>query len=249
MLDSRALHTGAIAEIWREFQADDRKAAAEHMAEHEEAKIAKGIKLAGSRANKVNNAMEVDLITTKARLMAELKAHGKFKKTKIEFLKKQVTGRVNRKRKHPRIPIQLKTTNGKQIKVTPPKGEEVKYLQELTLLMMKEDRAAGIAEDEGGDDVQHVDFLRSLPPISVENSFDTCATLRSELDKKVRGKVEAVDDPTLVQCLEPCKGKLLLDEDTQGTYKVVDVNIAGWAKQTRWSLSATCVPMELKSGH
>jgi hypothetical protein len=67
------------------------------------------------------------------------------------------------------------------------------------------------------------------------------------LDKKVRGKVEAVDDPVLVQCLEQCKGKLLLDEDTQGTYKVVDVNLTEWAKQKCWS--ASCVPMELKSGH
>ena len=166
----RAHSVEAIAGIWREFQKDDRKATGEHMAASKEAKVNKGIKLAGSRANKLNNAMEVDLVTTKARLLAELKACGKFKSTKIEFLKKQVTGRVNRKRKYPRIPIQFKTKNGKQIKVTPPKGEEVQYLQELSLLMIKEDRAAGIAEDDGEDgEVQHAGFLRSLPPISAEN--------------------------------------------------------------------------------
>ena len=48
-------------------------------------------------------------------------------------------------------------------------------------------------------------------------------------------------------CLEQHKGKLLLDEDTQGTCKVVDVNPTEWAKQKHWS--ASCVPMELKSGH
>jgi hypothetical protein len=53
----------------------------------------------------------------------------------------------------------------------------------------------------------------------------------------------------LVQYLEQYKGKLLLglDEDTQGTYKVADVNLTEWAKQKHWS--ASCVPMELKSGH
>ena len=58
-----------------------------------------------------------------------------------------------KRRKCPRIPIQFKTKNGKQIKVTPPnKGEEVQCLQELSLLMIKEDRAAGVAEDDGEDD-------------------------------------------------------------------------------------------------
>jgi hypothetical protein len=114
--------------------------------------------------------------------------------------------------------------------------------------MIKEDRAAGIAEDDGEDDeVQHAGFLRALTPISAKNSFGTCAKLRSDLDKKVRDKVEAVDDPMLVQCLEQYKGKLLLDDDTQGTYKVVDVNLTEWAKRKYWS--ASCVPMELKSGH
>jgi hypothetical protein len=130
----------------------------------------------------------------------------------------------------------------------PPQGEEVQCLQELSLLTIKEDRAACIAEDDGEDDeVQNAGFLRALLPISSENSFGTCAKLRSDLDKKVRGKVEAVDDPMLVQCLEQHKGKLLLDEDTQGACEVADVNLTEWAKQKHWP--ASCVPMELKSGH
>ena len=41
----------------------------------------------------------------------------------------------------------------------------MQYLQELSLLMIKEDRAAGIAEDDGEDgEVQYAGFLRSLPP-------------------------------------------------------------------------------------
>ena len=62
----------------------------------------------------------------------------------------------------------------------------MQHLQELSLLMIKEDRAAGIAEDDGEDgEVQHAGFLRSIPPISAENSFATSAKLRSDLDKKV----------------------------------------------------------------
>ena len=51
----------------------------------------------------------------------------------------------------------------------------------------------------------------------------------------------------LVEYLDKYKGKLLLDEDAQATYKVVDVNLTEWAQQTYWS--ATCVPVEQRSGH
>jgi hypothetical protein len=72
--------------------------------------------------------------------------------------------------------------------------------------MIQEDRAAGISEDDGEDDEVQCAGFRALPPISAENSFGTCAKLRSDLDKKVRGKVEAVDDPMLVQHLETHRG-------------------------------------------
>ena len=120
---------GAIAEIWRKFQKDDRKAAREHMAASEEAKINKGLKLAASRANKLNNAMEVELATTKARLVAELKACGKFKTTKVDFLKKQIMGRINRKRKYTTIPEKFKARNKKQIKLTAPKEKRCRTLK------------------------------------------------------------------------------------------------------------------------
>ena len=118
----RAHSVGAIAGIWREFQKDDRKATGEHMAASEEAKVNKGITVAGSRANKLNNAMEVDLVTTKARLLAELKAHGKFKSTKIEFLKKQVTGQGQSQAQVSKNPHSVQDQKREADQSDPPQG-------------------------------------------------------------------------------------------------------------------------------
>ena len=52
---------------------------------------------------------------------AELTACGKFKKAKVDFLKSQATGRINRGRTHPTVPMQYRQKNGKKVKVTPPK--------------------------------------------------------------------------------------------------------------------------------
>jgi hypothetical protein len=92
------------------------------MAASEEAKVNKGITVAGSRANKLNNAMEVDLVTTKARLLAELKAYGKFKSTKIEFLKKQVTGQGQSQAQVSKNPHSVQDQKREADQSDPPQG-------------------------------------------------------------------------------------------------------------------------------
>jgi hypothetical protein len=121
MSSIRAHPLGAIAKMYRMFQADDFLASAEHMAAHEQAKVDKVIRLASFCANKTNTANEVVLCETEARLGAELAAYGKFKKAQLDFLKSQVTGMTNRGHTRPTVPTQHRQKNGKKVKVTPPK--------------------------------------------------------------------------------------------------------------------------------
>ena len=247
MCSVRAHSLGAIAKIYRMFQADDFLASAEHMAAHEQAKVDKGIRLASFRANKTNAANEVVLCETEARLEAELTACGKFKKAKVDFLKSQATGRINRGRTYPTVPMQYRQKNGKKVKVTPPKDAEVEYLKGLVLFMMSYD-SSHAHEGEEEDDVVCTGYLRSLPPISLANTFKTSMQHRGALDKKIAEKVEAVDDPVLLKfVVKDYRGKLLYDDDSDGHYILTEANLVEWAKHQCWS--ATSAPVENKSGH
>ena len=187
-----------------------------------EEKEADTIRKAQKRADKVNDAKEVDLCDTVERMNHEIAAAGDSKKAKVSFLKAQITGRISRGREYPLSIVgrRFRAKNGVKIKLGPDdKKAEVEYLTQLASKMITYDIGKYVNEDLALD----VEVVRTLPTISTANTFAAATRLKEELSAEVREKVALQDDPVGQPLLEKYSGKLLRDKSDGQTFKVANV--------------------------
>ena len=71
-----------------------------------------------------------------------------------------------------------------------------------------------------------VEVVRTLPTISISNTFAAATKLKEELSAEVGEKVALQDDPVGQPLLEKYAGKLLRDKSEGQTFKVADVTAA-----------------------
>ena len=206
---------------------------------------AKEIEKARKKAAKANQASEVILATSHRALLDGVAAcGGKVTSAKV-YLKEQISARPQMGHEYPitTVPVKFRTdTSKKKIRLTKPKGlegDEVKYLQDLAVLMVKHD--SNCAPSSERIDVQ---LVREVPLLSKKHTSMRSIKLREGLQKKVEALTAPEDDPLLLQLLKKYKGQLLLvyDARPKQTYRVLDVQLYEGKGGSCWE--ATCVPVE-----
>jgi hypothetical protein len=130
---------------------------------------------------KFNNAMEEPLGQTVGELLAHMKAMGNAVGVSKDDLKCQYNGRLLRAEKdeftYPSIGQKYRANNKKKkLKMTPSDNQnDLVYLQELVVLMMKADSRRGAVDN---DDVTLEGLLRKVPTLNVETTSASALLLR-----------------------------------------------------------------------
>tara|TARA_A100001015_G_scaffold185620_1_gene206557 strand:+ start:1864 stop:2553 length:690 start_codon:yes stop_codon:yes gene_type:complete len=170
------------------------------------------------KAEKVDKANTVVLVETEAELGQRLQAM-RNKTSKSTFLSRQVAARIDgRKFTYPTaaVPnkyrsekIKDKNTGNKKIKRSPSSGDEVVYLNELVVLMIKEDikqgRYSGAAAGAGSSDKT---LARQLPVISDEYTSAYSQKLKMEEREETAQLWDIDDDDDLVEITDKYVGEI-----------------------------------------
>jgi hypothetical protein len=122
---------------------------------------------------------------------------------------------------------------------------DIAYLKELLILMMKADARRGACDDS---QITLSGLLRKVPTINVHSTNARALKLRQELEERVNLKATQVDDPWLVFLTEEYVGKICFLHDIAERHKLYRVcNIAYWTStKTRFAnWEATLEPIHL----
>ena len=241
---------GFVTLLRRSAHVLDKKAGDIHRKRKREADKDQEIERARKRASKANQASEVILAASHRALLDKVAAcSGKVTSAKA-YLKEQISARLQAGREYPITAVPEKfraNTSKKKIRLTKPKefeGGEVKYLEDLAVLMVKHD--SNSAPPSESSDMQ---LVREVPLLSKKHTSLRSIKLREEMQKKVEALAAPEDDPLLLQLLEEYKGKLLFVNDDAAwpsqTFRVATVQFYQGKGAYHDSWEATCEPVEM----
>jgi hypothetical protein len=202
---------------------------------------------------KFNNALEEPLATTIGDLLAHMSAMGNAVGVCKEYLKRQFNARLMRSEKdefnYPSISDKYRAkTKKRKLKMTPSDNQnEMEYLKELVMLMMKADSRRG-AIDTG--DVALSGLVRRVPTLNVNSTNARALKLRKDMEDRVCLQAAQGDDPWLVFLTEEYVGKICFLDDIAERHKLYRVcKIAYWtSNKTRFAnWEATLEPVHMSS--
>ena len=215
--------------------------------EEEEAALRKIAK----KGVKFNNALEETLAPTVGDLLAHMQAMGHAVGVCKDYLKRQFNARLMRAEKdecnYSSIGDKYRAkTKKRKIKMTPSDNQnEIEYLKELVILMMKADSRRG-ASDQA--EVALSGLLRKVPTLNVNSTNARAMKLRQELEERVAIKATQGDDPWLVELTDEYVGKICFIHDIAERHKLYRIcKIAYWTStKTRFAnWEATLEPIHL----
>ncbi len=215
--------------------------------EEEEAATRKIVK----KAVKFNNALEEPLAATMGEMLAHLKAMCNGVGVSKDYLKRQFNARLmraeNGKFNYPSIGDKYRTqSKKKKLKMSPSDNQnELEYLQELNVLMLKADSRRGAVDH---DDVALSGLLRKVPTLNVNTTNATALKLRLQLEQRVCLQAQQTDDPWLLFITKEYVGKICFLNDIAERHKLYRVcNIAYWTstKHRYANWEATLEPIHL----
>jgi hypothetical protein len=215
--------------------------------EEEEAAMRKITK----KAVKFNNALEETLAATVGDLMAHLTAMGNAVGVCKEYLKRQLNARLLRAEKdefnYPSIGDKYRAkTKKRKIKMTPSDHQnEIEYLKELVILMLKADSRRGACDQS---EVPLSGLIRKVPTLNVNSTNARVLKLRKDLEDRVAIQATQGDDPWLVYLTDDYVGKICFLNDIAERHKLYRVcKIAYWTStKTRYAnWEATLEPIHL----
>jgi hypothetical protein len=206
-----------------------------------------------SKGVKFNNALEEPLAPTVGDLLAQLTAMGNAVGISKDYLKRQFNGRVMRAEKdaftYPSIGDKYRTNNKKKkLKMTPSdKQNELEYLKELVIHMMKADSRRGAINTEP---IALEGLLRKVPTLNVGTTSSNALQLRKNMETAVCLQATQTDDPWLIFLTTQYVGKICFLHDIADRHKLYRVcNIAYWTStKTRYAnWEATLEPIHLSA--
>ena len=226
-------------------RANDRRAK-KRIDEEEEAarKLAK-------KGVKFNNALEEPLAPTIGDLLANIAAMGNAVGISKDYLKRQFHGRIMRAEKdgftYPSIGDKYRTNNKKKkLKMTPSDQQnELEYLKELVIHMMKADSRRGAVNTEP---IALEGLLRKVPTLNVGTTSANALKLRKDMETAACLQATQMDDPWLIFLTTQYVGKICFLHDIADRHKLFRVsNIAYWTStKTRFAnWEATLEPVHL----
>ncbi len=206
-----------------------------------------------SKGVKFNNALEEALASTIGDLLAHMAAMGNAVGISKDYLKRQFNGRVMRAEKdaftYPSIGDKYHTKNKtKKLKMTPSdKQNELEYLKELVIPMMKADSRRGAINTEP---IALEGLLRKVPTLNVGTTSAHALQLRKEMETAVCLQATQTDDPWLIFFTTQYVGKICFLHDIADRHKLYRVcNIAYWTstktRYTNWE--ATLEPIHFSA--
>ena len=205
------------------------------------------------KAVKFNNALEETLAPSVKDLLAHMKAMGNAVGVCKEYLKRQFNARLVRAEKDEFYYASIgdkyrANTKKRKIKMTPSDNQnEMDYLKDLVILMMKADSRRGACDQA---EVVLSGLLRKVPTLNVYSTNARALKLRQELDERVAIKATQGDDPWLVELTHEYVGKICFLHDIAERHKLYRVcNIAYWTStKTRFAnWEATLEPVHLST--
>jgi hypothetical protein len=206
-----------------------------------------------NKAMKFNTAMEEPLAQTVGSLLAHLQAMGNAVGVSKDYLKRQYNGRLLRAEKdeftYPSIGQKYRSNNKKKkLKMTPNDNQnDLMYLQELVILMMKADSRRGAVDS---DAITLEGLLRKVPTLNVQTTSASALQLRKQMEDKVSLEATQVDDPWLLFLSREYVGKICFLHDIAERHKLYRVsNIAYWTStKTRYAnWEATLEPIHVST--
>jgi hypothetical protein len=190
--------------------------------EEEEAAMRKIAK----KAVKFNNALEETLAPTVGNLLAHMKAMGKAVGVCKDYLKRQFNARLMRAEKdefnYASIGDKYRAnTKKRKIKMTPSDNQnEIEYLKELVVLMMKADSRRGACDHS---EVALSGLIRKVPTLNVNSTNARALKLRRELEERLALKATQGDDPWLVFLTDEYVSKICFLHDIAERHKLYRV--------------------------
>jgi hypothetical protein len=134
----------------------------------------------------------------------------------------------------------------RKLKMTPKDSQnEIEYLQELVILMMKADSRRGAIDTE---DIPISGLVRVVPTVNVHSTNARALKLRREMEERVSVTAAQGDDPWLVFLTDEYVGKNCFLNDIAERHKLYRVcKIAYWTStKTRYAnWEATLEPVHL----
>ena len=232
-INGKLAAAGEVTRMVRENREKDSTDSGSTRKQKREAKFKENRDKKVRKAEKADKANTVVLVETEAELGQRLQAM-RNKTSKSTFLSRQVAASIDgRKFTYPTaaVPnkyrsekIKDKNTGNKKIKRSPSSGDEVVYLNELVVLMIKEDikqgRYSGAAAGAGSSDKT---LARQLPVISDEYTSAYSQKLKMEEREETAQLWDIDDDDDLVEITDKYVGEIFYDYDEDETYRVVDV--------------------------
>jgi hypothetical protein len=203
---------------------------------------------------KFNNALEEPLAQTVGDLLAHMKAMGNAIGVSKEYLKRQFNGCLPScvlKKMPTRIHLlgsnSARTTKRmKKLKMTPSDNQnDLEYLQELVLQMMKADSRRGAVDTQP---VALEGLLRRVATINVGTTSANALKLRKQMESDECFQATQAADPWLLFSTKQYVGKICFLRDIAERHKLYRVsNIAYWTstKQRYANWEATLEPIQV----
>jgi hypothetical protein len=206
---------------------------------------------------KFNNALEEPLAATVGDLdlEAHLQSMGNAVGVSKEYLKRQYHARLLRAEEdeftYPSIGDKYRTqTKKRKLKMTPRNSQnDMEYLKELVILMMKADSRRGAVTNET---IALSGLLRKVPTLNVlvQSTNATALRLRQNMEDAVCVQATQADDPWLLFLTAEYVGRICFLHDVTERHKLYRVcNIAYWtSNKTRYAnWEETLEPVHLMS--
>jgi hypothetical protein len=200
---------------------------------------------------KFNKALEEPLAPTIGALLAQMEAMGNAVGVCKDYLKRQYNARLMRAEKdefnYPSIGDKYRAnTKKRKMKMSPSDNQnEIEYLKELVILMMKADsRRRAI----GNEEVTVSGLVRQVPTLNIHSTNARALKLRQDMEDRISLKATQGDDPWLVFLTAEYVGKICFLHDIAERHKLYRVSsIAYWTSTTtrfaNWE--ATLEPIHL----
>jgi hypothetical protein len=232
------------------FEENSRRAATRRDLKRMEEEAA-AMRKSAKKAVSFNNALEEPLASSIGDLLAHLKAMGNAVGVSKQYLKRQYNARIMRAENddfsYPSIGDKYRAnTKKRKLKMTPNDSQnEIEYLQELVILMMKADSRRGAIENEN---IPISGLVRVVPTLNVHSTNARALKLRKEMEERVSVTAAQGDDPWLVFLTDEYVGKICFLNDIAERHKLYRVcKIAYWTStKTRFAnWEATLEPVHL----
>jgi hypothetical protein len=210
------------AKLDQKFETNTQRAQDRRESKRKEEKAA-ALRKITKKSVKFNNALEEPLAPTIGELLAQMSVMGNTVGVCKDYLKRQYNARLMRAEKdefnYPTIGDKYRAnTKKRKMKMTPSDNEnEIEYLQELVILMMKADSRRGAIDNE---EVSVSGLVQKVPTLNVHLTNARALKLRKDMEDRVCLQAAQGDNPWLVFLTDEYVGKICFLHDIAERHKL-----------------------------